>query len=66
MVGMFMLLPMSCGFYGMREQPSGHRFSLCVSAVTTAVVNTVRSAACQGMLQRCKDNTSSLLKFINL
>lgn len=53
-------------FYVMWRQPVCHRSLLCVSAVTTAVVNTLRSAACQGMLQRCKHNTSPLLKFSNL
>lgn len=53
-------------FYVMRRQPVCHRSLLCVSAVTTAVVNTVRSAACQGTPQRCKRNTSSRLRFINL
>lgn len=47
-----------------RQQPVCHRSFLCVSAVATAVVNALRSAASHRTPQSCSHNTSSLLILI--
>lgn len=49
-----------------RQQPVCHRSFLCVSAVATAVLNAVRSAASKRTPQSYDHNTSSLLILINL